>query len=59
LTESHRADQANHDKIAASVPLGRWGVPADVAAAAVFLASGESAYMTGSNIAVDGGLGQF
>jgi NAD(P)-dependent dehydrogenase (short-subunit alcohol dehydrogenase family) len=36
-------------------PLGRFGSPEDVASVALFLASDESAYMTGSAIVVDGG----
>ena len=35
--------------------VGRWGTAEDVAHAAVFLASGESDYITGSEIAVEGG----
>jgi 3alpha(or 20beta)-hydroxysteroid dehydrogenase len=37
-------------------PLGRLGVPADIASAVVFLASDDAAFMTGSEIVVDGGL---
>ena len=37
-------------------PLGRLGEPDEVAALAQFLASDEAAYITGQNIAVDGGL---
>ena len=40
------------------IPLGRFGTPADVAAVAVFLASDEAAYVTGSTYYVDGGLTQ-
>src|SRR6478672_5099335 len=36
-------------------PMGRFGQPAEVASAAVFLASDESAWTTGSVITVDGG----
>ena len=38
-----------------SVPLGRLGTPRDVANAALFLASDESEYITGTTILVDGG----
>jgi 3-oxoacyl-[acyl-carrier protein] reductase len=39
----------------ASVPLGRLGLPEDVANAALFLASDEASYVTGTTIVVDGG----
>ena len=38
-----------------AVPLGRLGTPRDVAQAALFLASDEAAYITGTTIMVDGG----
>jgi D-sorbitol dehydrogenase (acceptor) len=38
-----------------AVPLGRMGVPRDVAGAAVFLASAESGYITAQTLNVDGG----
>jgi len=41
------------------IPAGRFGEPADVAAAALFLASDESAYITGQTIHVNGGMGRF
>jgi NAD(P)-dependent dehydrogenase (short-subunit alcohol dehydrogenase family) len=44
--------------MAASVPLGRLGVPDDLGKAAVFLASDDSAYVTGIELFVDGGAGQ-
>jgi D-sorbitol dehydrogenase (acceptor) len=38
-----------------AVPLGRMGVPQDIAGAAIFLASNESAYITAQTLNVDGG----
>jgi NAD(P)-dependent dehydrogenase (short-subunit alcohol dehydrogenase family) len=41
---------------AASIPLGRWGEPEDVARMALFLAGDESAWITGQFFVVDGGF---
>jgi NAD(P)-dependent dehydrogenase (short-subunit alcohol dehydrogenase family) len=38
------------------VPMGRWGVPNDLAAAALFLASDDASFITGVALPVDGGL---
>ena len=45
------------DKLIGKVPLGHTGSPADIAAAAAFLASREAGYITGVVLDVDGGLG--
>ena len=37
-------------------PVGRWGQPEDIAAAAVWLASDQSTFTTGQSIIIDGGL---
>jgi 3-oxoacyl-[acyl-carrier protein] reductase len=42
-------------KLAARVPIGRIGLPADIANIAMFLASDESAYICGADIVADGG----
>jgi len=39
-----------------TIPLARPGTPADIAAAAVFLASDDAAYITGQRLVVDGGM---
>jgi len=41
---------------AKAIPLAKMGSPLDVAKLCLFLASNESAYITGQTIAVDGGL---
>ena len=41
----------------AAIPAGRFATPAEVAAAVLFLASDEAAYISGAVIPVDGGLG--
>ena len=42
--------------ILASVPAGRWGQGAEIAAAAVYLASREASYVTGQTLHVNGGM---
>jgi len=42
--------------VSAKIPLGRFGEAEELAAAALFLASSESRFVTGVNLAVDGGL---
>lgn len=51
-----RVAQATEPVMDSARPLKRKGVPADVAQAALFLASDKSAYITGTTIPVDGGV---
>jgi len=44
------------EKLAASVPLGRFGTPAEVAELCVYLLSEDSAFVTGAEFVLDGGL---
>jgi NAD(P)-dependent dehydrogenase (short-subunit alcohol dehydrogenase family) len=43
--------------VLAGIPAGRFGQPADIAAAVVYLASDEASFVTGATIAVQGGAG--
>lgn len=54
---AEQAEQAAA-QFASQVPLGRRGKPEEIAAVVVFLASDESSYITGVDLAVDGGMAQ-
>ncbi len=51
-----QADRKFHRSVAQDTPLGRWGRPQDVADAALYLASPESAFLTGQALNVNGGV---
>ena len=55
LLKGIMTDQAAEQRILSRTPLGRCGEPEEVASVAVFLASGESSYITGQTIYPDGG----
>jgi 3-oxoacyl-[acyl-carrier protein] reductase len=48
--------EGREEAVAARYPLGRLGVPGDVASAVAFLASDDAAWITGQTLVVDGGL---
>ena len=53
---ARRQVEGLHDRVVARTPAGRWGVPADLAGVAVFLAGPGSDFVTGTAIPVDGGF---
>lgn len=54
-TAQLRADENRSAEILGRIPAGRWGEPADLGGAAVFLASRAADYLNGAVIPVDGG----
>src|SRR3712207_5375917 len=55
LADLHYGAAPRQAAVAATVPLGRLGSPADVGSACVFLASELAAYVSGANLVVHGG----
>jgi 3-oxoacyl-[acyl-carrier protein] reductase len=56
---TEKLNDKQRESILARIPTAKFGAPEDVAAAAVFLASNESAYVNGQTIHVNGGMAMF
>ncbi|MEM7232725.1 MAG: 3-oxoacyl-ACP reductase family protein [Planctomycetota bacterium] len=55
--ERHEKDpQDMKDEYFSMIPMGRWGVPKDVADAVLYLSTPESSFVTGQTICVNGGM---
>ncbi len=54
MTEALNEQQS--ERITQNIPAARFGLPEDIAAGAVFLASGEASYVTGHTLHINGGL---
>jgi NAD(P)-dependent dehydrogenase (short-subunit alcohol dehydrogenase family) len=56
MAETGRPEAEATQMFDSMIPLGRHAAPAEIAAAVVYLAGDESAFMTGHTFALDGGL---
>jgi NAD(P)-dependent dehydrogenase (short-subunit alcohol dehydrogenase family) len=55
MNQAGRRNPQWNREVLASIPLGRWGTPEDVAQAALFLCSPAASWITGTVLVVDGG----
>ncbi len=56
MVDGHHNPDRLRQAIETAAPLGRMGAPADVAGAVLYLASDDSAFVTGTELTVDGGI---
>jgi 3alpha(or 20beta)-hydroxysteroid dehydrogenase len=54
--ESRMIESMDHDVLAKAAPLGRIAEPFEIAKVSLWLASDESAYATGADFVIDGGM---
>src|SRR5262249_5021819 len=57
MTAHIRQDEGHYSELKARVPLGRLGTPEDIAGVCILLSSRAGAYITGTEIVLDGGMG--
>jgi NAD(P)-dependent dehydrogenase (short-subunit alcohol dehydrogenase family) len=55
MNAPEKADPQAEARILAQIPMGRWGRPEEIAAAAVFLCSDAASFITGEVLVIDGG----
>ena len=55
MTETSRAARELNQRMLDGIPMGRWARPDEVAYGALYLASDESSFVTGSELVIDGG----
>jgi NAD(P)-dependent dehydrogenase (short-subunit alcohol dehydrogenase family) len=55
---SEAAVAASAERFVAQIPMQRFGTPAEIAKAVLFLSTSDAAYILGAEVAVDGGIGQ-
>jgi NAD(P)-dependent dehydrogenase (short-subunit alcohol dehydrogenase family) len=55
ITQATRANPETNQRVLDHIPTGRWGEPADLMGALVFLAGSASDYVNGQVLVVDGG----
>ncbi|MDC9823152.1 SDR family oxidoreductase [Devosia sp. ZB163] len=55
MTAVPRANETRNAELMARTPMGRWGTPADLAPAALFLCSPLAGFITGAVLPIDGG----
>ncbi|HCV27390.1 MAG TPA: cyclopentanol dehydrogenase, partial [Dehalococcoidia bacterium] len=56
MTEGLHAQPGVRDERVGKTPLGRMGLPKDIAYGILYLASDESSFVTGSELVIDGGM---
>jgi 3-oxoacyl-[acyl-carrier protein] reductase len=56
MTEGARQNPERERRLMKAIPMQRWGQPAEIASAILFLASPAASYITGQSLAIDGGL---